>query len=1225
MRILRVRFKNLNSLVGEWEIDFTFPAYTSDGIFAITGPTGAGKTTILDAICLGLYGRTPRLNKVTKNDNEIMSRQTGECFAEVIFETQAGRFCCHWSQRRAHKKPGGELQSPKHEIANADTGQIFETKLRGVAEQIEAVTGMDFDRFTRSMLLAQGEFSVFLQAAPDERAPILEQITGTEIYSQISIRVHERRSEERKKLDTLLAELAGIQLLSIDDERQLNVSLMHKIQQDTELNRKINQNNQEIAWLDGIARLKQEVKLVEEQKQDLQTRQEAFASKQERLEKAVRALELAGEYAALNARRHEQEADCRSLNECLAVLPLRVETTKRAEEAMKLNGEHLDKKKIEQKKMALIIREVRALDLKLLEKEAPIKTVSNAIAEQEKSLHKLRDKHDEDCLSLGGKKKALEAVVKRLFETRADEALVEHMAGIRGRSDSLKNCYAQQFAKADEIKMAQTQLESTARFWNEKAANLEAQKRDFNAIQNRFNQKKCELKNTLEDFDLSHWRNTWSVLKEREALIRKVSEAMQSLAASKRRQAELSNRHEALNVEKIKLAEQIQVQVERVISFEREMNLLETQFSLLKKIQDFEKARHQLQDSVPCPLCGAREHPFAKGNIPIPDETMVALDKVRVDLKVANNVISHLKIKQAEVRKDLEQNIAQKKECADNISASEALINQSRGELSIPEFNQDLEKVLKCRQNENSDKLEYAGKIVQVAETVEKKIVVLHESLEKTKESLALAERETQSAANKKDSTGQLLDRLIGDGKVLEVQHRNALQELQREVSVYGVEILSAEGVAQVLLELTARRDEWMARKKEKEALAQRISTLEILTRYQQEQIQKSNVELKKQREVLNGLQFEQEALGQQRHKLFDDKDPDNEEKRFFEMIDMADKNFDVSRHALNTATQELGKLENKIEVLEKSMATRNNQLKLANEAFFLSLNRLGFVDEADYMSACLPEDERKILMQYSQKLVNEQTELSSRERDKKKQLEIECQKQLTDLSRVVLGQALTSLVANQQNIQQEIGGIRQKLTDNEKLKQRQQARVQAIDAQKKESSRWDLLHGLIGSADGKKYRNFAQGLTFEMMIGHANRQLQKMTDRYLLVRDNKQPLELNIIDNYQAGVIRSTKNLSGGESFIVSLSLALGLAHMASKNVRLDSLFLDEGFGTLDEEALDTALETLARLQQDGKIIGVISHVQALKERINTQIQVIPQTGGRSVISGPGCEKPAH
>ena len=118
-------------------------------------------------------------------------------------------------------------------------------------------------------------------------------------------------------------------------------------------------------------------------------------------------------------------------------------------------------------------------------------------------------------------------------------------------------------------------------------------------------------------------------------------------------------------------------------------------------------------------------------------------------------------------------------------------------------------------------------------------------------------------------------------------------------------------------------------------------------------------------------------------------------------------------------------------------------------------------------------------------------------------------------------------------------------------------------------------------------------------MVSHANRQLEKMTDRYLLIRDERQPLELNVVDSYQAGEIRSTKNLSGGESFIVSLTLALGLSKMASQKVRVDSLFLDEGFGTLDEEALETALETLSGLQQDGKLIGIVSSRSAMDPQL--------------------------
>ena len=139
-------------------------------------------------------------------------------------------------------------------------------------------------------------------------------------------------------------------------------------------------------------------------------------------------------------------------------------------------------------------------------------------------------------------------------------------------------------------------------------------------------------------------------------------------------------------------------------------------------------------------------------------------------------------------------------------------------------------------------------------------------------------------------------------------------------------------------------------------------------------------------------------------------------------------------------------------------------------------------------------------------------------------------------------------------------------------------------------------------------------------MVRYANVQLGKLTDRYMLVRSIESPLSLTVIDHYQAGEQRTTKNLSGGECFLVSLSLALGLSQMASKNVRIDSLFLDEGFGTLDEETLETALNTLASMQQDGKLIGVISHISQLKDRINTKISVEKSSNGHSTLSGPGC-----
>ena len=132
-----------------------------------------------------------------------MSRLTGDCFAEVCFETQSGRYRCQWSQHRARNKADGALQPYKHELSYADSGEIIESRPSEVLSKIEAITGMDYQRFTRSMLLAQGGFAAFLQAPPHERAPILEQITGTEIYSQISIKVHQRRAEEARELERL--------------------------------------------------------------------------------------------------------------------------------------------------------------------------------------------------------------------------------------------------------------------------------------------------------------------------------------------------------------------------------------------------------------------------------------------------------------------------------------------------------------------------------------------------------------------------------------------------------------------------------------------------------------------------------------------------------------------------------------------------------------------------------------------------------------------------------------------------------------------------------------------------------------------------------------------------------------------------------------------------------------------------------------------------------------
>ncbi len=335
MKILELRFKNLNSLYGQWHIDFTDLEYEYNGIFALTGPTGAGKSTILDAICLALYGATPRLGRITQSSNDIMSRQTGECYAEVVFQSQAGRFRCNWAQHRSRKKPDGELQSPRHEIAEEKPeGKVLENKLTSVLSAVEEKTGMDFDRFTRSILLAQGGFDTFLKASIEQKSKILEQITGTKIYSDISIGVHERLREEKSTLENLIAETRGIPILTQEEEEAIKEELKLAQQQDNALSTLLDDLNKAITWLTGISQLEKEIKSLSEQEAQLAHDTDAFALDRSALDGATKAATLEGVYATLTEMRNQQKSENALLDKEELDFPLLETQAKAGSEAL---------------------------------------------------------------------------------------------------------------------------------------------------------------------------------------------------------------------------------------------------------------------------------------------------------------------------------------------------------------------------------------------------------------------------------------------------------------------------------------------------------------------------------------------------------------------------------------------------------------------------------------------------------------------------------------------------------------------------------------------------------------------------------------------------------------------------------------------------------------------------------------------------------------------------
>jgi len=1080
MKILELRCKNLNSLYGEWHIDFTESEYAYNGIFALTGPTGAGKSTILDAICLALYGSTPRLGRITQSSNDIMSRQTGECYAEVVFASQAGKYRCNWAHHRSGKKVDGKLQSPRHEIAEA-TGEckIIENKLTSVLAAVEEKTGMDFERFTRSILLAQGGFDTFLKATVEQKSKILEQITGTKIYSEISIGVHERLRDEKNSLMNLEAETRGILILTPEEEQASEEALKVSQHEEHTLGKLVGDLTKAITWLQGIAMLEEEIQALSVEKDALTQDLEVFSSQRLALDGALQASTVEGLYATLTEMRNQQKSEITLLAQEEKHLPLLESEAQTGTEALAKAEELTKQAKDAQKEAIPTIRQVRALDQNLIQMQTSITESKAAIAADTASIASYRKRKDNETKKIKEQEENLKLVTTYLTEHLRDKALVTDLTGINEQIQALSSKQNETEKKALEEKKAAKALAKAVEALEastKKSLNL---KTVHDTAQANLQSKKDALILVLGDKLLREYRS------EKDTLLR-----------------------------------------------EREF---------LARIAALEEHRANLADGKACPLCGSLEHPFAVGNVPTSDET---------DKKIAS--LSQI-ITQAE---DLESKI------------------------------QDLLHKERSASTAHSDQMK------------------LESDAQYAKESALTAHTMSLEALEEANASFLIMEENVAE-----------------KLKAYGIEEIP-ENLSTLLASLRSKRDIWLAKEDAAKTIETTCTSIKEKLQHLTGILDTQELALQAKQASLNSLNEAFALALQDRKELYGDKGADREEERVsLAVISAETAEKKASKHATDLL-QKVSISKTRIESLQTTLTKRKPELARKEDEFLDELSSLGFPDESEFLLARLSALERTHLASQAKTLDDRQMELKTKLKDRTTKLRDEQARIITDKPLVELHPLFLKKEEALKEVREAAAEHKAKLKGNVEAKQRISDKQEVIENQRKEFAKWDKLHSLIGSADGKKFRNFAQGLTFELMVSHANRQLAKMSERYLLIRDDDQPLELNVIDNYQGGEIRSTKNLSGGESFIVSLTLALGLSKMASRKVRVDSLFLDEGFGTLDEESLETALKTLSGLQQDGKLIGVISHVSAMQEMISTQIVITPVSGGRSIMTGPGCSK---
>ncbi|MFD3316598.1 AAA family ATPase [Alteromonas macleodii] len=1241
MRILTLRLKNLNALKGEWKIDFTQSPFIDNGLFAITGPTGAGKTTLLDAICLALYHQTPRLGPISTSNNDIMTRGTAECLAEVEFDIKGKAYRAFWSMRRARGKVDGNLQSADVELAEVESGKVLATQVRPKSEEIEKLTGLNFARFTKSMMLSQGDFAAFLNANEADRAELLEELTGTEIYGQISQAVHQQFSDAKQKKKEFAIKLEGVTLLSDEQIAQLEEEQAQTKSQVATSNQTLVQLQKQQQWQQAFNANELAIKEASAAQQSANNAINEARQELDLLTQSEPAEKLRLPFLQRNGLQQDVTRYKERLEEKAAQLPdLKTQKAQRSSEVTNAEQALVLTKQQSSELEKRINEQVVPLDNQIAQLTTEQQKANENAARLKQSINALTLKRTEIENASADNKTKLGELETYLREHHSLSGMAEFISGwsetarhiehdqkqLETLTRSVKNDRQALSSLDDAIAKTNESLSTLMQTFDDKNGQvakcekaLQAALSDKPSDTNSANATSKASLQQERDTKLHHWDN-----------VLQIGHIQQQYLALEQDRVSLSAQREDFAKQ---LAQQQSDRQALVDAYKQTRSNLKDIEALIALDAEVAHLRAQLKSGEPCPVCGANEHTTSSVAIDVPetiqkrDSLMLQLDDIEQQGARAKESVTQTEFTLAQVNKQLEQASRQRDTLlekwqqissvlsADIPSFEKVDINTSQ---SVSQFTQQF----KTRLDDISAQLTRLEECEQALNAALQAKNEAQQALQGKQSELAvsLQQRETlEKQFNERNTELESKTKRVNDG----------ILALSETMTAHGADIhnLSIDGITTWLNEkaeaLKTYKHNHQLHAKLKDELQGVSSTLLVVNR----DIESAENQLKGVCEELVQLDKSLKALRDSRTTVFPEGDIAETRNKANAAQEKAERNVSECKSRLQQTDTILSRLEAEIAQLNEQMREKEQALTEATEHFSRQLASSPFDDEQAFSNALLDEDTRNTLLELQKRLAQQKQQadlklenaLATQQSLKAHANAAQWQSELEEHGAQWLDTKITQQAQQRDTLLSSLGQIEQQLSANNQARERQQQLVDEMAAFEAYYDDITYLHSLIGSASGDKFRRFAQGLTLDNLVQLANQQLDKLHGRYQLIRKENEGLGLSVLDTWQGDVVRDTKTLSGGESFLVSLALALALSDLVSHKTSIDSLFLDEGFGTLDAETLDVALDALDNLNASGKMIGVISHIEAMKERIPTQLKVIKRNGvGLSALEKP-------